>query len=247
MVLMFVMLNLEMVIKGGGGRGGIGFGPLQFCGLLIACLSNWPCWTMHTVRNVDIFLLFTNIPASLKRSQSACEFASSALCHFMLLSMNIYSILFPLELQLGLINISPPFQPPPPPCCLNDSFRCTHLHEDIFISSIKSPVQVQLLNSEDVMASQLSADLSQYDPAVSAQLQNSLSLLQSLAHSQNSSAGGGEAVQEFESLRQNLLEQQQKELEELFIQQRREQMQLQGEIEEHHKRMKVGDGLMSWF
>ena len=110
---------------------------------------------------------------------------------------------------------------------------------------------MQLLNSEDVTASQLStdlghhyhpADLGQYPLTASTQAQSSLSILQSLSHSQSSSVGSGEAVHEFESLRQNLLEQQQKELEELFIQQRREQMLLQGEIEEHHKRMQVGGG-----
>lgn len=115
-----------------------------------------------------------------------------------------------------------------------------------FTPNLTSPVQVQLLNSEDMTASQMSTDMSQnqYQPALSAQLQASVSVLQSLAHSHGSSVGGGgEAVQEFESLRQTLLEQQQKELEELFVQQRREQMLLQGEIEEHHKRMRVGRAL----
>ena len=115
-----------------------------------------------------------------------------------------------------------------------------------FTPNLKSPAQVQLLNSEDMTASQMSTDLSQnqYQPAPSAPLQASMSILQSLAHSHGSSVGGGgEAVQEFESLRHTLLEQQQKELEELFVQQRREQMLLQGEIEEHHKRMRVGRAL----
>ncbi|XP_076440081.1 uncharacterized protein LOC143279789 isoform X2 [Babylonia areolata] len=103
--------------------------------------------------------------------------------------------------------------------------------------------QVQLHNSEDLTASQLSADLSQYDPATSAHLQSSFGILQSLASSNRSlgsgtGAGGGEVLHKFQSLQQNLLEQQQKELEELFIQQRREQMLLQEEIDEHQARMK---------
>ncbi|KAK7500902.1 hypothetical protein BaRGS_00007782 [Batillaria attramentaria] len=100
--------------------------------------------------------------------------------------------------------------------------------------------QVQLHSSDDVTASHVSADHDSYNPEVSAQLHNSYNLLHSLMRSQASvsSAGSGEALHEFQSLRQNLLEQQQRELEELFIQQRREQMMLQNEIEEHQKRMK---------
>ena len=92
-------------------------------------------------------------------------------------------------------------------------------------------------NSEDVTASQLSADFSPQDPAASTGVQNSMTILQSLASSHQSE--DGEALHQFQSLRENLLEQQKQELEELFIQQRREQMLLQAEIEEHQKRMKV--------
>nr|KAG5709490.1 hypothetical protein BaRGS_023172 [Batillaria attramentaria] len=101
--------------------------------------------------------------------------------------------------------------------------------------------QVQLHSSDDVTASHVSADHDSYNPEVSAQLHNSYNLLHSLMRSQASvsSAGSGEALHEFQSLRQNLLEQQQRELEELFIQQRLEQMMLQNEIEEHQKRMKA--------
>ncbi|KAL8565050.1 hypothetical protein ACOMHN_003426 [Nucella lapillus] len=112
--------------------------------------------------------------------------------------------------------------------------------------------QVQLHTSEDLTASQVSADLSQShgdnpEPS-SGNLLSSFNLLQSLTSSQRmvggsggGGAGGGvdgEALHNFQSLRHNLLEHQQKELEEMFIQQRREQMMLQQEIEEHQVRMK---------
>jgi hypothetical protein len=54
------------------------------------------------------------------------------------------------------------------------------------------------------------------------------------------SAGSAEEVMHrLQSMQQTLLEQQQRDLEELFVQQRREQMLLQVEFDEHQKRMTV--------
>ncbi|XP_070185951.1 centriolar coiled-coil protein of 110 kDa-like isoform X2 [Littorina saxatilis] len=132
------------------------------------------------------------------------------------------------EDQTKLLNIRPqPVVPSEP----ESTGKAEHINK--YLS------QVQLISSEDVTASQVSMD-SVHQSAASGQVQNSLSLMQSITLSQASvsSAAGGEAVQQFESLQHNLLHHQQKELEELFIQQRREQMALQAEIEEHNQRMK---------
>ncbi|XP_025081595.1 uncharacterized protein LOC112556634 isoform X2 [Pomacea canaliculata] len=113
--------------------------------------------------------------------------------------------------------------------------------------------QVQLHYSGEISDSSASNVLHVLDPSypeLNAQLQSSLNVLQSLTQMQSSllTLDGSEGKlpeevleahsQQFDRRRQTLLTKQKQELEDLFVQQRREQMSLLAEIEEHQRCMK---------